>query len=30
MHFIDGKGQKLELGSSKNVLTNQTKFKSRH
>ena len=25
MHFIDGKGQKSELRSSRNVLTNHTK-----
>ena len=30
MHFIDGKGQKLELKSSRNVLTNHAKSKSRH
>ena len=28
--FIDGKGQKLELRSSRNVLTNHTKSKSCH
>ena len=30
MNFIDDKGQKLELRSSRNVLTNHMKFKSHH